>query len=168
MGPTFGDAVYAHVPALRALAMRLCRNAADAEDLLQEVLERSVRTSDRLVPNSNVRSWLLMLLHHCFIDRCRSRDRRPREDRDAPAAVPEEPPAWANITEEELRAAVAKLPDELRTIYVLRVHGERTLRDIARILGIATMTAGTRLLRARCHLRELLLPQIVDANTRHP
>ena len=169
MGAKFGEAVRAHVPVLRALAMRLCRSAADADDLVQDTLERALRRFDGLAPDSNVRSWLITVLHHRFIDLCRRRARQPGEspleDHDPPAPAPDEPPIWANITEANVCAAVAQLPADLRLAYELCIHGKRTHEEIARILGIATMTVGTRLLRARRRLRELLLPHTVDTRT---
>jgi len=169
VGAKFGEAVGPHVPGLRALAMRLCRSAADADDLVQDALERAFRHFDELAPDSNVRSWLLSVLHHRFIDLCRVRARRPGEsplrEHDAPVPDADEPPVWANITEDNVRAAVAQLPADLRLAYELCIHGKRTHEEIARILGIATMTVGTRLLRARRRLRELLLPHTVDART---
>jgi RNA polymerase sigma-70 factor, ECF subfamily len=165
---TFDGAVRAHEAVLRAVATRLCRNAADAADLVQDTLERALKRFDRLVPDSNVRSWLLMILHHRFIDLCRTRARHPRETplegHDA-AVVPDEPLAWANISEYDVRAAVAKLPDDLRVAYELRIYDHRSYDDIASLLGIATMTVGTRLLRARRRLRELL---VAAPTTRNP
>ncbi len=173
MGAKFGEVVGAHVPALRALAMRLCRSAADADDLVQDALERAFRHFDGLAADSNLRSWLLSVLHHRFIDLCRRRARQPGMaplgEHDAAVPAADDPPIWASITEDNLRAAVAKLPAELRVVYELRIHGNRSHQEIARLLGIATMTVGTRLLRARRRLRDLLLPHTVDARpTRSP
>jgi RNA polymerase sigma-70 factor, ECF subfamily len=171
-GASADDEVRAHASALRGLAMRLCRNAADAEDLVQDTLERACRRYDRLTPGSNVRSWLLSVLHHRFIDLCRRQARNPHQTpldkQDAANAVPDVAPVWANVTEDNVRAAVAELPDDLRAAYELCVHQKRTREDIARILGIATMTVGTRLLRARRRLRDLLLRHTIDVPARSP
>jgi RNA polymerase sigma-70 factor (ECF subfamily) len=165
----FGEAVRAHMPALRALALRLCRSAADADDLVQDTFERALQHFDQLAPDSNLRSWLLSVLHHRFIDLCRRRARRPGEspleENDAPVPDADELPIWANITEDNVREAVAQLPADLRQAYDLCIHGKRTHEEIARVLGIATMTVGTRLLRARRRLRELLLHHTVDTRT---
>jgi RNA polymerase sigma-70 factor (ECF subfamily) len=163
VGLNFAAAVREHKVSLRALALRLCRNSADADDLVQDTLERALRRFDLLKPGSNVRSWLLMVLHHRFIDLCRLRARHPSatslDGHDA-TALTEDAAPWDSITEEDVQAAVARLPDDLRDAYELRIHELRSYEEIGRILGIATMTVGTRLMRARRRLRELLEPKL--------
>lgn len=160
MGATFVDEVRAHEDALRAMAFRLCRNSADAADLVQDTLERALNRFHTLAADSNVRNWLFIVLHNRFIDLCRRRSRQregPLEEHEPFCNEAEEPPAWADITDEDLRAAVLRLPDDLRAAYELRVHEGRSYCEIARALGIATMTVGTRLTRARARLRALLM-----------
>jgi RNA polymerase sigma-70 factor, ECF subfamily len=163
---TFATAVQAHSPALRARARRLCGSVADAEDLVQDTLERGLHHFGTLVPGSDVRCWLLTVMHNLFIDVCRRRARRPREaplaDREPPAPTPtdEPPPAWADITEEQVRAAVARLDADFRRVYLMFVVERRSYQEIAGALAIPRATVGTRLMRARRQLRELLLARV--------
>jgi RNA polymerase sigma-70 factor (ECF subfamily) len=154
-----------HEAALHATAMRLCGNASDARDLVQLTFERGLRNLARYRPGTDGRAWLLTILHHIFIDQCRSRTRERRADVSAEdveeriaAPEPEAAPAWASITIEQLREALEKIPDEFRTVYRMHSLEGRSYQEIAETLGIPKATVGTRLIRARRRLKEILMP----------
>ena len=154
-----------HEAALHATAMRLCGNATDARDLVQDTFERGLRNLARYKPGTDGRAWLLTILHHLFIDRCRSRTRERRadvsaEDVEERIAAPEveAAPAWASISPEQLREALEKIPEEFRTVYRMHALENRSYIEIAERLGIPKATVGTRLIRARRKLKELLMP----------
>ncbi|MFP2930413.1 RNA polymerase sigma factor [Pyxidicoccus sp. 3LG] len=155
-----------HEAALQATALRLCGNAADARDLVQDTLERGLRNLAKYKPGTDGRAWLLTILHHLFIDRCRSGKRERRadvsaEDMEERIAAPEveSAPAWASISPEQLREALDKLPEDFRMVYRLHALEGRSYLEIAERLGIPKATVGTRLIRARRKLKELLMPQ---------
>lgn len=157
-----------HEAALHATAMRLCGNATDARDLVQDTFERGLRNLARYKVGTDGRAWLLTILHHLFIDRCRSRTRERRADVSAEdveeriaAPEPEAVPTWASISPEQLREALEKIPEEFRTVYRLHALEGRSYIEIAERLGIPKATVGTRLIRARRKLKELLMPQPV-------
>lgn len=165
-GQRFEEAVRIHEPILRRLAARLCRSDADARDLVQDTYERALRAWDRLPEDANVRAWLITILNNLFLDRCRRARRAPRVEGsgptrtlDVPSPEVTAPEPWANVTGEEVRAAVAQLDDEFRRAYDLHLAG-KSYRDIAAELGVPTSTVGTRLLRARLKLKQILLRQI--------
>lgn len=154
-----------HEPVLRATALRLCGNATDANDLLQDTFERGLRSLARFQPGTDGRAWLLTILHNLFIDKCRARTREARSDTPAeeleeriaaPEAEPQ--PSWASISTEQLRAALAKIPEDFQVVYRMHALENRSYQEIAETLGIPKATVGTRLIRARRKLRELLMP----------
>jgi RNA polymerase sigma-70 factor (ECF subfamily) len=154
-----------HEAALRAAALRLCGNPMDANDLVQDVHERALRHLRRLRPGSHMFRWLLTILYRLFVDRYRRHQRElladaPAEELCEQLAAPEaEPePAWASITTAQLRAALEELPEEFRSVYELHALQGWSYNDIAERLGIPKATVGTRLIRARRKLREMLLP----------
>ncbi len=107
-----------------------------------------------------MRGWLITILHNLFIDRCRRARRAPTTSiPDELQAPPEDVsvPAWANVTPDQLRAAMSELDDEFRRAYELHALEGRSYRQIADELGIPMNTVGTRLLRARRKLRLILL-----------
>lgn len=168
--PNRAEFVETHAAALNAVALRLCGNPHDARDLVQDTFERALRSLARDNPlNPNSRPWLLSILHHLFIDRCRAaaRDRRLLASSDeideaavgAPEPDSEPASAWETITQEQLRAAVDQLGANFRDVYVLHAVEHCSYKEIAARLSISQVTVGTRLIRARRRLKELLLAQ---------
>ncbi|HEX8112218.1 MAG TPA: RNA polymerase sigma factor [Kofleriaceae bacterium] len=151
-----------HLPVLRAVASRLCRgNAAETEDLVQDVLEKALRSIHALDLSQNPRGWMVTILHNLHIDRYRRRARQgehvPCDESllSAPEALPA--PDWAALTADDVRRAAAQLPAELRDAYVLFALDGHTYAEVAAALGIPTATVGTRVLRARARLKEMLV-----------
>ena len=151
-----------HRPLLLATARRLTGSDHDAHDLVQDALERALRRFSQLPPGGNPRGWLFTILHNAFIDRCRS----DRGDRATPveqiaerlAAPADDAPApWERVTPEQVQAAVAQLPEEFRSVYGLHAEQRKSYEEISRALGIPKATVGTRLMRARRRLKEILL-----------
>jgi RNA polymerase sigma-70 factor (ECF subfamily) len=151
--------------------MRMCRNSADASDLIQDALERCLVNFDRLTPGSNERAWAVTVMHNLFIDRCRKNKREGKRvelDDDPAALVAPEPasesaPAWDKLSADDLRQAVDQLEPEFRDVYRMKALEQRSYKEISSDLGIPMATVGTRLLRARNKLRQLLDPKLKDA-----
>jgi len=155
-----GELARAHRDFLRGLAAKLCRSHFDPDDLVQDVLERAIHHFDRLPPDTNHRAWMARVMHNLFIDKIRRRDAAPGVTPidDVPIATP--PPEdvvwWQNLDAGDVRAGVAELPDELRDAFVLFAFEGCSYQDIAARLGVPKATVGTRILRARRRLKELL------------
>jgi len=155
------------VPTLRIVARGLYRDRADADDLVQDVIERALQVLDRIDPNVNPRGFLVTILHNLHIDRCRSRARRgihvPAHDVPlvAEEAAPE--PAWAALGVDELREGILQLSPELGSAYRMFALEGRPYDEIAAKLGISKATVGTRLLRARARLKEILSAKLTGA-----
>ena len=150
------------VSALATLARRLCGNTFDADDLVQDTIERALKAAHRYDDQGNRRGYLATILRNRFLDRCRSARRRPRcsDEIDlvpAPEAAPCE--TWEHFTGAQISDALAQLPPAFRQVYDLHVRGW-AYADIARELGISINTVGTRLLRARRKLKAILETQI--------
>ena len=159
----FTDAVREHEPLLLGLARRLCGNEADASDLVHDTYERALRAWERYTDRGNLRSWLVAILNNLFIDRCRKARRTPRSEsvEELEIAAPEivAPPAWSNVTGAQVEAALAQIGIEFRRVYELHAAG-RSYDEIAAALQIPKATVGTRLLRARKKLKEVLLREL--------
>ena len=154
------------LPVLRAVARNLVRNATEVEDLVQDVFEKALRSLDRIDLAANPRGWMVTILHNLHIDRCRQRARmQPHVSYDEVViAIPEDrdPPFWSAITGDDLRRAAARLPTDLRDVYVMFAFDERSYIEIADALGIPKATVGTRLSRARARLKQLLSDEIEE------
>jgi RNA polymerase sigma-70 factor, ECF subfamily len=164
-----GDALREAEPFLRALAIRLCRNESDAQDLVQDTFERALRSGhgERL---RNPRAWLAAILHNLFIDRCRARGRAlvrgTLDEGAAPAGEPEDDAdrAWIDVTLADVRAALAEVGANFRRVYEMHVFEHRSYEQIAAALGISRVTVGTRLNRARHRLRAALCARMTTGS----
>jgi RNA polymerase sigma-70 factor (ECF subfamily) len=139
--------------ALLGRAMKLCADADRARDLVQDTLERALRKRASFTPGTNVRAWLMTILTNLFLDGLR-RKKVVTEVAivESLEVAAESPVEEVRVTTEQLMAAVAELPEDLRA--VIRLHDLEGLayRAIAERLGVPMGTVGTRLHRARTRL----------------
>jgi len=161
------DILRQHQPFLRRLARRLCRSSFDAEDLVQDALERAFQSIDRLAPEANHRAWMCRIMHNLFIDRLRHRASKPETmslgHGELAAADAEEIAWWWTLEIDDIRARLSDLPVPLRTTFELFAFDGCSYEEIARRQSIPRATVGTRILRARRRLRELLGQAVMAA-----
>jgi RNA polymerase sigma-70 factor (ECF subfamily) len=156
---------------LYGVALRLTKNPADAEDLVQETYLKAYRFFHRFQPGTNCRAWLLKILTNIFINKYRQKAREPRsvefEQLDdyglnkmllafQPDPSPEES-LWAQLGEEQIRRAVEALPEEFRLAVVLCFVEGYSYEEIADILGVRLGTVKSRIHRGRLLLKSRLL-----------
>jgi len=146
-----------HGEYLRRMATRLCRRNFDPDDLVQDVLERTMLHFDRLPPGVNHRAWMTRVMKNLFIDHVRRRTSSPVAPLDA---EPENPPVdarawWEELDAEDIRARLAEVPEDLRRAFDLFTLQGCSYQTIAERLGVPRVTVGTRILRARRKLRQL-------------
>lgn len=164
--PAF-DALYArHEGALYRFLLRQCGNPARAADLFQEVWLRVVNARHRYEPRAKFRTWLFTIAHHCWLDALRAQGHDathaaepigPGEVFDAPSPTrtPEALAADAQAVE-AFAAALAALPEEQRTAFVLREETEMSLEEMAEVTGVGAETVKSRLRYATARLRQAL------------
>jgi RNA polymerase sigma-70 factor (ECF subfamily) len=150
-----------HSDALFRTALRFARNRSDAEDLVQDTLLKAYRAFDRYEPGTNCRAWLFKILTNTGINQHHRRARRPAEVEieaiESLAAAPEPLPelgagdldAFADLLDDEVKAALDTLPEPFRLVLVLSVLEGLTYKEIASVLDIPIGTVMSRLYRAR-------------------
>ncbi|HEY0253949.1 MAG TPA: RNA polymerase sigma factor [Kofleriaceae bacterium] len=147
------------VSALAQLARRLTGNRADADDLVQDTLERALRAEAKYAERGQRRGWLATILLNRFRD-CRRNTSRHATPSAAieyfAAPESEHAQAWQQVTDTDLSAALDTLDPMFRRVYELHAEG-LSYSAIARELNISINTVGTRLMRARHRLRDLLI-----------
>jgi RNA polymerase sigma-70 factor (ECF subfamily) len=155
-----GAGLLEHAPALRAIALGLCRGrpASDADDLVQDTFERALRHFSANAPPVNLRAYLISILRHAFVDRVRAtRIHVPCTD-DLPAPEPPPPsPLWGDVSLDDVRRALRELDPSLREPFELHYLRGKTYAAVAAALGIPQNTVASRLYRARAALRPALL-----------
>ena len=156
--PAFADALVAQLPGLRRYAMALVGNAALADDLVQDCIERALGQEAQLRELERLAGWLRRILYHLYIDEIRRGRRRGREQDITELAdhVELSAPAPDNSAVREFIHAVNRLSVEHRQILLLVSVEELTYREIADELEIPLGTVMSRLARARERLRDLI------------
>lgn len=149
-----------HQDFLRGLARKLCRSHFDPEDLVQDVLLKTVANFERLPPDVNHAAWMARVMRNLFVDRVRSRASAPSpvdaDDVQLAAPPPDERAWWEELSSADIREAARQLPAELGEAFARFAFEHKSYKEIAAELGVPVATVGTRVLRARRRLRALL------------
>jgi RNA polymerase sigma-70 factor (ECF subfamily) len=148
---------------LYRVAFSVLRNAADAEDAVQEAFVRVLRHRDQLDEVRDHRVWLIRIVWNVVLDRKRRMKTRPETD-DVAELVRVLP--WRGLSAEDQAAAaqhharvlgcVDRLPDKERQVLVLSAFEELPSVEIAGVLGITESSVRSRLYRARNLLAGML------------
>jgi RNA polymerase sigma-70 factor (ECF subfamily) len=150
---TLRDEIPELIPVLRARALKLCLNNAQAQDLVQDTVERALRFESSYEPGTNVRAWLSQVLFSVFVTHCR----RGRRERKALESLTSDPCAWthqdaAPAMQElspKVAGAIAELPHQFAAVVRLVDLDERSYKDAAKELGVPVGTVMSRLFRGR-------------------
>jgi RNA polymerase sigma-70 factor (sigma-E family) len=154
--PTFEEFVAASSARMFTLAMLLCgRHRAEAEDLLQGVLERAYRRWPRICRGGDPERYVRAMLVNASVDRWRRLRRRP-ELLAGPVPDPAVPDQSAALADrDQLLRALAVLPARQRAVLVLRYLEDLTEAQTAVVLGCSEGTVKSQASRALARLREL-------------
>ncbi len=170
---TFADQAMEHMPSLYAAAMRMTRNRADAEDLVQETYLKAYRAFGGFQEGTNLRAWLYRILTNTFINIYRAKKRRPDESNlddvedlylyrrlgaleAAQAGRSAEDEVLDSFTETEVKTALEALPEQFRMAVLLADVEGFQYKEIAEILDIPIGTVMSRLHRGRRALQKSL------------
>jgi RNA polymerase sigma-70 factor (ECF subfamily) len=151
------DSILAAIPNLRAFAISLSGNVDRADDLVQETILRALANIDSFRPGTNMPAWLFTILRNLFRSEYR---KRRREVEDATGMYAEsmksQPEQASRLEFEELRTALAQLPDDQREAVILVGASGFSYEEAAAICGCAVGTIKSRVNRARNRLAELM------------
>ena len=154
----FVQALVAHLPNLRRYATALAGNAALADDLVQDCIERALLQSGQLRDLALLPAWSRRILHNIYLDEIRRRRRRGQQQdvMDLADTVELSIPAVDPTAARDFVKAMGNLSLEHREILLLVGLEELSYREIAEELKIPIGTVMSRLARARERLREVL------------
>ncbi len=148
---TIRSQMTALLPRLRRFALSLTGNAPDADDLVQDTVEKALRNLHRWEEGTRLDSWMFRIAQNCWIDHTRSKRVRssvPLEDHHG-GASDGAADAEARLTFADTCAALATLPEEQRVVVSLVLVDGMAYREAAEILGVPIGTVTSRLARAR-------------------
>lgn len=148
----------AHIPRLRRYARALTGDRFQADDLVQDTLERALGKFFLWRKTGRLESWLLTIMHNVFINQIKTRTRRPPETVLDEMTI--EPATRGGQSDQlevrDLDSALNHLPIEQREVLLLVALEELSYEETAKILDIPVGTVMSRLSRARERLRQLL------------
>jgi RNA polymerase sigma-70 factor (ECF subfamily) len=163
---TFVRDALSYVDSLYGTALRLTRQVADAEDLVQDTYLKAFRAQHQFQRGTNLKAWLFTILHNTFRNRRRDASRNPVDvdselvdqalDVGSIQLTPETLLARATL-DADLQAALDALPDAFRQAVWLRDVEEFSYADIAGIMGVPIGTVMSRISRGRRMLHEKLV-----------
>jgi RNA polymerase sigma-70 factor, ECF subfamily len=162
LDPIVHDAMLEAIPRLRAFAISLCRNADQADDLVQETLLRSCASISSFSPGTNMSAWLFTILRNLFYSECRRRRRTFESLDDHLETLTEQPAQFARTEYLELRAALSRLRAKDREVLVLVGASGFSYAEVAKICGCAVGTVKSRVHRGRARLAQLLSLEASD------
>jgi RNA polymerase sigma-70 factor (ECF subfamily) len=156
---------------LYSAALRMTRNPADAEDVVQETFLKAYRAYDTFQAGTNLKAWLYRILTNTYINRYRKQQRRPSEVElgelqdlylyrrlGDPSGATEsaEDTALDRFVDNDIKAALESLPEHFRMPVLLADVDEFSYKEIAEILDIPIGTVMSRLHRGRKALQKKL------------
>jgi len=164
--PPFAEQLLRQAGTLYNFARYLCRDAAMAEDLLQDTFARALDAQMQFSPGSNLKAWLFRILRNAYVDGRRRARRSPVTlGADDDEREPANADVWLRgdieidrlrgLVARDIEAALSRLSDDARAVILLDLEG-CTETEIASVMDVAVGTVKSRLARARAVLREQL------------
>jgi RNA polymerase sigma-70 factor (ECF subfamily) len=169
----FTEVAMEHMPGLYSAALRMTRNAADAEDLVQETYLKAYRAYASFQEGTNLRAWLYRILTNTYINNYRAAKRRPEvtdvEDVEdlylykrmsAPGGIragrSAEDEALDTFTDDVVKTALEELPEAFRMAVLLADVEGFSYKEISEITDVPIGTVMSRIHRGRRALQKTL------------
>lgn len=153
-------------------ALRMTRNPADAEDLIQETMLRAYRSFDRFEPRTNLKAWLFRIMTNAYINTYRKKQREPQKvsqdevedfdlyrelkDHDPQFSVTPETIVLDGLVDSDITDAIEDLPEQFRLAVILSDVEGFSYAEMAEIMDVPMGTVMSRLHRGRKALQKRL------------
>jgi RNA polymerase sigma-70 factor, ECF subfamily len=149
-----GRRLEAEIPFLRRAVRRWCREAADAEDLVQDTLMRALASAHQWDPGSNLQAWLTTIMRNQFLTTAARSQRDKLAGETLPlteAGVHADPEL--RLTLRDVERAFKRLPESQRSAVLLAGIEGKSYSEAARLMGLSVDAVRCHLARARDRLR---------------
>ncbi len=162
-----------YAPQLFSTALRMTRNRADAEDLVQETFLKGWRAFESYQDGTNLRAWLFRIMTNTFINKYNSQQRKPQETEldeveemflfrrmgafdQSKMNQSAEDQMLELFTDEEVKNAIEELPETFRVPVLLSDVEGFSYKEIAEMLDVPIGTVMSRLHRGRKAMQKML------------
>lgn len=145
------------IPGLRRYARALMRDTNDADDLVQDCLERAVSRWHQRRADGSLRGWMYAILHNQAMNQLNQRSRRGDHvpvDSVPERALAQEATQESAVLGQDIVQAVDRLPDDQKAVLLLISVEDLSYAEAASVLDIPIGTVMSRLSRARTRLRQ--------------
>ncbi|MCH8019299.1 sigma-70 family RNA polymerase sigma factor [candidate division KSB1 bacterium] len=170
VGNEFQALAFEHVDSLYNTALRMTKNALDAEDLLQDVYLRAFRFFHRFEKGTNFKAWIFKILTNTYINQYRKKINKPyhvdlekikynydiKEATAQTSAQESERLDYETLFDDEIKNALQQIPDEFRVVVLLADVESFSYKEVAKIIGCPIGTVMSRLSRGRKQLQNYL------------
>lgn len=157
MSDPFRDNLLEAMKSLRAFSRTFHRDAARAEDLVQDTMLKAWSKREQFKEGSNMRAWLFTILRNTYLSELRKKKREVEDvDGALTAGLAEKPAQEGHMAMLDFRAALDQLNDEQREALILVGASGFSYDEAAKIVGTAPGTVKSRVSRARKVLAELM------------
>ena len=170
----FSDLAMEYMPALYTAALRMTRNPADAEDLVQETYLKAYRAFASFELGTNLKAWLYRILTNTYLNTYRAKKRRPEiadvediedlyldrrlsGDQASGLGRSAEEEALERFTDTDVKEAIESLPDTFRMAVLLADVEGFSYKEIAEITEVPIGTVMSRIHRGRKALQKALV-----------
>lgn len=170
---TFSVDAMQHAPQLFSTALRMTRNRADAEDLVQETFTKAWRAFDSYQQGTNLRAWLFRIMTNTYINKYNARMRRPVETEldeveelflfkrlgafdQSKMNLSAEDQMLEMFTDDEVKKAIEELPEAFRIPLLLSDLEGFSYKEIAEMTDVPIGTVMSRLHRGRKAMQKML------------
>ncbi|WP_299629237.1 RNA polymerase sigma factor [uncultured Tateyamaria sp.] len=151
------DELVTHLGAMRAFAMSLTRNAALADDIVQDALVKAWSNIGSFQPGTNMRAWLFTILRNTYYSHHRKRKREVEDtEGEMSAGLAQKPDHDGRLQMRDFNTAFGELPEEQREALVLVGAGGFSYEEAAETCGVAVGTIKSRVNRGRARLIALM------------
>lgn len=144
------------IPALRRYAFTLSQQQDEADDLVQDCLERAIRKQELWQKGSSLRAWLFTMQHNIFINQLKMKARRPELVSTSESLMHIKEPNQPNVIMRDIHYCMRQLSEDQREVLLLVTVEGFSYKEVGEIMGIPLGTVMSRLSRARKTLQELM------------
>lgn len=167
----FEDIAFEYMDSLYSTALRMTRNTAEAEDLVQDTYLRAYRFFDKFEEGTNFKAWIFKILTNTFINKYRKKIRTPQqvqlekvefglENENVQQGVKEwggfDEANYEELFDDDIKAALQQLSEEFRMVILLADVEGFAYKEIADIIDRPIGTVMSRLFRGRRMLQKVL------------